>query len=135
MFGKLLALFIAIPLVEMLILIKLGEVFGFWPTVMLVILTGFLGATLARFVGFRVWSEIQAELSAGRIPAEKMIDAMILFAAGIFLVTPGLLTDITGLLLLFPGPRNLLKRWLRRQFENSMRGHGAGPGPTIINIE
>lgn len=118
MFGKLLLLFISIPLLEILILIKMGEAYGFWSTVLLVIVTGFVGAVIARLEGFRTWTNIQNELRAGRVPAEKLVDALILFAAGILLVTPGLLTDIVGLLLLIPWTRFWSKRWLRKKFDS-----------------
>lgn len=121
MFGKLLLLFISIPLLEILILIKMGEAYGFWSTVLLVIVTGFVGAVIARLEGFRTWTNIQSELKTGRVPAEKLVDALILFAAGILLVTPGLLTDIVGLLLLIPSARFWFKRWLRKKFDGRIR--------------
>lgn len=121
MFGKLLLLFISIPLLEILILIKMGEAYGFWSTVLLVIVTGFVGAVIARLEGFRAWTNIQNELRTGRVPTEKLVDALILFAAGILLVTPGLLTDIVGLLLLIPWARFWFKRWLRKKFDNLIR--------------
>ena len=124
MFAKLLLIFISIPLLEILIFIKMGEAFGFWPTVVIVIVTGFMGAFLARIEGIRTWLAIQEELRNGRMPAEKMMDALILFVAGIFLITPGLLTDISGLLLLIPGPRFLVKRWLRKKFDELMGSSG-----------
>lgn len=128
MFGKLLILFILVPLLEILILIKMGEAFGFWPTVMLVIVTGFLGALLAQIEGFRTYVAIQRELREGRLPAEKMIDALILFVAGMCLITPGVLTDIVGLLFLFPSVRYLFKRWLRKKFDTFLKASEGRPG-------
>lgn len=117
MFGKLLILFVSIPLLEMLILIKMGETFGFWPTVLLVVVTGTLGAFLARLEGFRTIQSVQRELHAGQLPAEKLIDTVILFAAGLLLITPGVLTDIAGFLFLIPFTRGLFKKWLRKKFD------------------
>jgi UPF0716 protein FxsA len=133
--GKLLVLFITIPLLEMLILIKMGEAFGFWTTVALVIVTGFIGAVLARIEGFRTWLAIRAELRENRLPAEKMMDALLLFVAGVLLITPGVLTDIAGFLLLIPATRVLFKRWLRKQFDKLRyppRGGGFTDAPFFI---
>lgn len=126
MFGKLLFIFIGVPLVEVLILIKLGEVFGFWSTVALVLVTGFLGALLARIQGWRTWFFIQQELLAGRIPAAEMIDALIIFAAGLLLLTPGLLTDLLGFFFLIPATRGVFKRWIGRQFQRMAQRHQGG---------
>ena len=71
MFGKLLFLFIAIPMLELFILVKLGTLIGFWPTVGIVIITGVLGAALARLQGFLIFKQIQSELQSGQIPAER----------------------------------------------------------------
>tara|TARA_B100000315_G_scaffold216661_1_gene216706 strand:+ start:1007 stop:1405 length:399 start_codon:yes stop_codon:yes gene_type:complete len=117
MFPKLLTLFICLPLVEILILIKLGEVFGFWYTVFLVIGTGILGATLARAQGFWVWMEIQQDLQKGNMPADKMIDGLMIFVGGIVLLTPGLLSDIFGFAMLVPLTRNIFKRWIKNKLE------------------
>ncbi|HSG31623.1 MAG TPA: FxsA family protein, partial [Thermodesulfobacteriota bacterium] len=70
MFGKLLLLFITIPMIELFILVKIGTVIGFWPTVGIVVITGILGASLARLQGFLVFQQIQSELQSGQIPAD-----------------------------------------------------------------
>lgn len=125
-FSRLLAFFIGIPLLEILILIKLGEVMGFSLTVLLVIGTGFLGAWAARIQGMKTWIVIQQEMNAGRSPGEPMIDALLIFVAGLLLLTPGLLTDITGFLLLFPATRRIFKQWLRRKFDEALRSGSGG---------
>lgn len=117
MFGKLLFLFILVPFIEISLLIKLGAVIGFWPTLLIQVVTGILGASLARLQGLMVWGKIQAELQIGRVPAEDMLNGVLIFAAGIVLMTPGLLTDFVGFALLLPATRNIFKRWLRRQFD------------------
>jgi len=121
MFGKLLLIFIGIPLLEMMILIKLGEVFGFWATLWLVIITGMVGATLARVEGLRAWMNLHRALMAGETPGEHMIDALLILIAGLVLITPGLLTDIAGFLLLIPWTRYWFKRWLRKKFDEMIR--------------
>jgi UPF0716 protein FxsA len=121
MLKKLLLLFIAVPLLELLILVKLGTVVGFWPTVGLVLLTGTVGAMLAKSQGMRVLRGIQSELAVGRVPAARLLDGLLILIGGIVLLTPGLLTDIAGLLLLFPPTRNRLKRPLRRKLEGMAR--------------
>ncbi|MBC8174155.1 MAG: membrane protein FxsA [Candidatus Marinimicrobia bacterium] len=118
MFPKLLLLFIGLPLVEIAILIKLGEVLGFWTALLLVIVTGILGAALARAQGLWIWSQIQQELQMGRMPTEKMLDGLFILIGGIVLLTPGLLTDLFGFAFLVPFTRNLFKDWLHRKFED-----------------
>lgn len=118
MFPKLLLLFIGLPLLELAILVKLGEVIGFWPTIGLVVVTGILGASLARAQGFMVYTRIQSELAAGRIPAGELVDGLLILIGGIVLLTPGLLTDLFGFALLLPWIRALFKGWLQRKFSS-----------------
>ncbi len=119
MLSRLLFLFIAVPLIEIMLLIKMGEQIGFWPTVFIQVGTGILGATLARLQGLLVWNKITRELQSGRIPTQDMINGMLIFAAGIVLMTPGLLTDLAGFAMLIPFTRNLFKAWMRQQFEKN----------------
>lgn len=121
MLGKLLILFLGVPLLELAILVKLGTMVGFWPTIALVLVTGTAGAVLARSQGARVLRAIQAEMAAGRIPAAHLVDGLLVLVGGIVLLTPGLLTDIAGLLLLFPPTRARLKALLRRRMERMVR--------------
>ena len=121
MFPKLLVLFIGIPLIELALLVKLGELVGFWPTIALVITTGVIGASLAQTQGFKVFGKIQTELAAGRIPTHHLVDGLLIFAGGIVLLTPGLLTDILGFSLMIPWVRTQFKRWLTYKFSNMVQ--------------
>ncbi|HEX7120076.1 MAG TPA: FxsA family protein [Longimicrobiales bacterium] len=117
MLARLLLLFVAIPLLELAILVKLGTVVGFWPTIGLVLVTGALGSWLARSQGGRVLKEIRAELRAGRMPAAHLLDGLMILIGGVLLLTPGVLSDLCGLTLLFPPTRGWFKRILRRRLE------------------
>ena len=117
MLFKLFLCFTLIPVLELYLLIKVGTVIGGFNTILLVILTGFIGAWLARMEGMRTLLKLRTNIAQGLMPAEEMIDAVIIFAAGIVLLTPGLITDVTGLLLLWPPSRNWFKRMLRKKFD------------------
>lgn len=120
MFFKLLGAFTIIPIIELYILIQLGSVIGALPTVLLVILTGAAGAALAKVQGVSVWSRIQRELNAGRFPGNDLIDGLLLLLAGVTLLTPGLLTDVAGFLLLVPVTRYPVREWLKRRFRRTL---------------
>ena len=122
MFPQLLLLFIGVPLIEVLILIKLGSLFGFWPTIFLVIGTGFLGAYLAKLHGISVWRKIQEDLNKGVMPADKLIDGLLILIGGIVLLTPGLLTDVLGFMLLIPVTRVIFKKFVKSKFNNISKG-------------
>ncbi|HHQ49312.1 MAG TPA: FxsA family protein [Acidobacteria bacterium] len=142
MLGWLAALFIVVPLVELYVLLRLGEAVGFLPTIGIVVFTGVLGAWLARHEGLRTARAMREELDAGHIPADRLMDAALIFAAGILLLTPGILTDITGFLLLAPPVRTLIrgriKEALRRRFTvvpEAPEPARSGPGPDVIDVE
>jgi UPF0716 protein FxsA len=113
MFIKLFLAFTLIPVIEIYLLIKLGSIFGALNTIILVIVTGFTGAYLARMQGMQTMLRVRQNLQMGIKPTEELVDAVIIFVAGIVLLTPGFLTDATGLFLLFPVTRNHFKRWLK----------------------
>lgn len=113
MFIKLTILFIAIPVVEIYVLLQAGELIGLWPTVALIILTGFAGAYLARTQGSETVQRIQMALAQGEMPTEELINAAMILAGGITLLTPGFCTDLLGFCLLVPMTRNSLKRFVR----------------------
>lgn len=120
MFFRLLFLFTVVPLVELALLIKVGQLIGVLNTVALVVLTGLLGATLARVQGFGVLRRIQDELAAGQLPGDSLFDGVLILAGALLLLTPGILTDALGFALLLPPSRNLVKRFLKRYFQKKL---------------
>ena len=117
MLLKLFLAFTIIPIIEIYLLIEIGSMFGALAAVTLVILTGFLGAYLARMQGLQTLYRIQESLREGRMPSGELLDALLIIIAGLVLLTPGFLTDSAGFLLLIPATRNSIKYWLRRQIE------------------
>ena len=108
-----------VPLAELALLIWIGRQVGLWPTLALCASTGFVGAWLARWQGTRTLLAAQEALTSGRFPADPILDGACILAGGILLLTPGLLTDLMGLVLLVPPSRGLVKvvarRWWRRR--------------------
>lgn len=104
-FLRLAVLFVTIPLLELALLVLLGEHIGLLPTVALVVLTGILGAALARQQGMATWARFQEATNAGRMPHRELVEGLLVLVAGAVLLTPGLLTDVTGFLLLVPPVR------------------------------
>ncbi len=117
MFAKLLILFTVIPLVELALLIKVGNIIGVWKTIFIVIATGVLGAALARSQGMQTMSSIRKELSEGRTPTESLLNGLLILVGGVVLLTPGLLTDLLGFSLLIPLTRNWFKKALRSRLK------------------
>lgn len=120
-FTVLLALFIVLPLVELGLLLEIGRDLGTGPTIGIVVLTGLVGASLARWQGLKVLSHIRRDLEQGRMPAPRLLDGLMIIIAGALLVTPGLITDFVGFLLLVPAFRGLVKAKVRRYLEQKMR--------------
>lgn len=120
--GKLLLLFTVVPLVELYLLLYLGSFIGFWPTVAIVLVTGVLGAMLAKREGLRVFRRWSDALREGRMPEEGVLGGVLVLVGGVLLVTPGVLTDVTGLLLLFPPTRRFVAERLRRYAERRIAG-------------
>jgi UPF0716 protein FxsA len=121
MYFGLLLLFIALPLVELAILIKIGQLIGFWWTIAIVVATAILGASVLHAQGFQVIRKVQASMARGEPPIAPVIDGAFLFLAGICLMTPGIITDSIGLLLLIPPVRG----WIaRRSIAKAMQSGG-----------
>jgi len=115
--GRLVLLFIAIPAIELMLLIEIGSRVGTLATFSLIVATGLLGATLARAQGVSVIAQLQSELAAGRLPTTTLVDGAIVLVSAALLLTPGLLTDLVGFLGLVPPVRAALRRWLWRRFQ------------------
>ena len=117
MFLRLLLLFTLVPLIELFLLVKLGTVIGIGATVLIVISTGVLGAWLARRQGLGVLRRLSEELNEGRLPGDTLIDGLLILVAGVLLLTPGLITDTIGFLLLVPQGRTVVRRIVAARFE------------------
>ena len=121
MIFRLFLLFTAVPLLELMILIELGNAFGLAPTIGLVLLTGAIGAWAARTQGFYVISRINDEMGQGRLPAAQLVDGAMVVVGGVLLITPGLLTDLVGFSLMVPAVRSVLRQWLMKKFDKMIR--------------
>jgi UPF0716 protein FxsA len=119
-FPLLLALFVGLPLIDASLLVLLGRHVGFWQTVVLVIISGFAGAHLARSQGLQVWTGIRRDLSEGRMPSQGVMDGVLILFAGGMLAAPGFITDFLGLALLVPAVRAPIKALVRRRLERAI---------------
>jgi UPF0716 protein FxsA len=118
---KLLLLFIIVPVIELILLIEIGQLIGTLPTIALIIFTGALGAFLARRQGVQVILRMRSELQAGQLPASSIFDGVIILVAGAFLITPGILTDTVGFLCLVPATRRVIKRAIWSRMERAIQ--------------
>jgi UPF0716 protein FxsA len=146
LFPRLLLLFTLVPIVELVLLIWLGGQIGFWATVGLIVLTALIGTWLAQREGLSAWQRFQARLASGEMPGRELSDGLIILVSGAFLLTPGVLTDVVGVLGLLPPTRAFVRRELMRRMTRGMQsgsisvfrfgGMAAGtppppaPGPT-----
>ena len=131
MLWKLFLAFTIIPVSEIYILIAIGGQIGILPSIGLVILTGIIGASLARSQGLQTLGRIRYNLQQGLVPGEELLNALLIAIAGIVLLTPGFLTDAAGLFLLIPATRTLCREWLKRRIELVYAQRNVGNGPII----
>ncbi|MEE2780542.1 MAG: FxsA family protein [Myxococcota bacterium] len=133
-------MFTFVPVMELALLVEVGGHLGLFRTLGICFLTGVVGAALARAEGLGVLRRIQEVSARGQLPARELLDGVLIFVAGLVLLTPGFVTDAIGLLLLLPPSRALVRTWLlyqigRRIKDGSWRvvtpgqspeAHGAG---------
>lgn len=120
MLARLLALFLITPVVELALLIQLGDLIGFLPTVAIILATGLAGSYLARREGLSVWRRFNDRLQRGELPGRELIDGMLILVAGALLITPGVLTDVVGFLGLIPLSRHYLRRYINKRLQRAM---------------
>ncbi len=138
MLIRLVLLFTLVPVIELAVLIQIGRRIGVLETIALVLAAGVAGAYLARRAGVRAVAQVQADLAAGRLPADSLLDGLIVLAAGVMLITPGVVTDLLGLLLLLPPVRAVLRTRLKSRWRGRMvvfRGGSAGPAGEWVDVE
>lgn len=111
---------IAMPVVEIIVLLLSGNLIGFWPTLFLIVATGSIGAYLAKRQGMETWKKAQEQIRYGMMPGNEIIDGICIFIGAALLLSPGLISDIMGLILVFPPTRNLLKPIVIRFIMNRM---------------
>jgi UPF0716 protein FxsA len=131
---------LVVPILEIYVIIQIGQVIGGWPTVGLLLVESALGAWLIKREGRRAWNALQNALQTGKMPGRELSDAALVLVGGTLLLTPGFVTDIFGFFFVLPFTRPLARRglsaFLGRRFATQLGGAnlggfipGAGPGP------
>jgi UPF0716 protein FxsA len=106
--------FVILPIAELYVIIQVGQAIGIVPTILLLLIDGFLGAALARSQGRAAWRRFNEALAAGRVPGKEVYDGAAIIFGGALLLSPGFITDFLGLFLLLPPTRALLRKVLTR---------------------
>jgi UPF0716 protein FxsA len=133
----LLTIFVVVPLIEIYVLVQVGQVIGPWWTILLLVADSILGTWLIKHEGGRAWRALREALDSGRMPAKELADGALILIGGTLMLAPGFVTDAFGILLILPPTRPVFRRLLtalvaRRVFVN-LTGPGSGPasGPVI----
>jgi UPF0716 protein FxsA len=132
--ALLVVLFIVVPIVELFVIVKVGELIGVWPTLALLLADALLGSLLLRHQGRGAWRRFNAAIAERRFPGKEVADGVLIVIGGTLLLTPGFLSDVVGLFLLIPPTRAIARRLLRRITVTRFTvagfpGSGGGSGP------
>lgn len=122
MFARLLLLILLVPVIELTLLIQVGGLIGFWPTVALIVITALTGSFLIRLEGLSAWKRLNQRMATGSLPGDELLDGVIILVAGVLLLTPGFLTDIVGIAGLIPFSRKWIRRKALQRFKPVMTG-------------
>jgi UPF0716 protein FxsA len=120
MLVPLVLLFILVPIAELAVIIQVGQAIGVWWTIAILVADSLLGSLLMRSQGRQAWRRFQEAMRSGRMPAREVIDGALVIFGGAFLLTPGFLSDVLGLLLLLPPSRAAIRRVLVRRLGRRM---------------
>jgi UPF0716 protein FxsA len=121
--------FIVVPLVEIYVLIQVGQVIGVWWTILLLILDSILGTWLIRNEGRRAWLALNTALSSGQMPARELADGALILVGGTLMLSPGFVTDALGILLILPFTRPVARRLLTKVVSKRLLGAYVTRGP------
>jgi len=121
----LLVAFVVVPLVEIFVLIQVGQVIGPWWTILLLIADSILGTWLIRREGGRAWSALRSALNSGQMPAKELADGALILIGGTLMLTPGFVTDLLGIVLILPFTRPFARRALTGAVTRRLMGAGA----------
>ena len=120
MFSKILASFILVLLIDLFILIKLGEYLGFWYTIAIIIIAGIVGAFTVMREGISVIQRVKRDLGQGIVPGRQLLSGLLMLIGGMLLIAPGIITDVAGFMLIIPGSRDkfveMIISYLRSRF-------------------
>ena len=108
----LLILFIGVPLIEIYVIIQVGQAIGAWWTILLLVLDSIFGSWLIRHEGGRAWQALREALDSGRMPARELADGALILIGGTLMLAPGFVTDAFGMLMILPVTRPLFRRLL-----------------------
>ena len=111
----LILVFIVVPIAELYVILKVGDSIGLLPTVLILAADSIIGTVLLRSQGRAVWRRFNAALGEGRMPHREVMDGVLVIFGGAFLITPGFITDLVGLLLLIPPTRAVIRRIVTRR--------------------
>ena len=114
--ALLVVLFIVVPIAELYVIIKVGELIGVWPTLALLLADALLGSLLLRHQGRGAWRRFNAAIAERRFPGREVADGVMIVIGGTLLLTPGFITDVFGLILLIPPTRAIVRRLVRAYF-------------------
>ncbi|GGI67080.1 membrane protein [Shewanella hanedai] len=128
MFFVFIAIFILVPVIELNVLIRVGESLGSWTTVGLVFFTAIVGVSLVRSQGISTLMQVQQKLARGEAPGQEIVEGMMLALAGLLLLIPGFVTDAFGLLLLTPITRTPLAGFLYKRMQLKAAANGGFQG-------
>ena len=114
--SKLIFLFVLVPIVELYVLLEIGKKIGIFSTIAIIIITGITGAYLIKKQGFYILFRVKNQMNEGIIPTDNLFEGLLVIIGGIFLITPGIISDIIGFLLVIPQSRfivfKFVKQWL-----------------------
>jgi UPF0716 protein FxsA len=127
----LLLLFILVPVIEIYFFILVGGAIGVFPTLLFILVTAVIGTKLLQAQGTLTLQRAQLMMQQGQVPAEPLLEGMLIIASGFLLVTPGFFTDSIGFLFLFPIPRRIMVRWIGRRIQI----HTMGDMPDQDNVQ
>jgi UPF0716 protein FxsA len=128
--------FLVVPIAELYLILQVGDMIGVWWTLLLLVADSILGSLLLRSQGRSVWRRFNRELERGRMPHREVLDGVLVIFGGAFLITPGFITDVVGLLLLIPPTRALIRRVLIRRLGRRVTvGVARGPAPRDFDVE
>lgn len=132
MLARLILIFTLIPIFELFMILWVNTQIGAWPTFGIVLATGLTGAIVGKIQGLKAWRKIKEELARGELPQDSILDGLAVLLASALLLAPGVLTDLTGLILLFPFTRAPIRRFAKKKLAGWLSQDMPSPGASIF---